>query len=209
MGVRDYEPNRHTAKGPTKPGNRGGHRRPAATRKVWRPAVPSWEKEFCLKASAGIYPSWDKFVEAKKYVHLCGGDGVMRWDDSAARDSFLRSKALFYAAKFNVRSVLETPSPVSRDDILYAEEVGGDGGGDSKVTDDPELWEGLDSVTDDGGGEEEVAAKENTTSENAAALLGAEEIKATGWDIEAAEEYDCNNLTGLVVGGRHGQYFCC
>lgn len=162
------------------------------SRAVWRPAVPSWEKEFCLKATTGLFPTWDKFVEAKKYVHLY--DNIMRWDDTEARESFNRSKTLFYAKKFNVISILE--SLTLPDPDLYIDKIHD---WDDSRLDDSELMKELGSAID----EEEEIEKSNRTARE----IAIEDIKPTGWDVEAEEFMDANNLMGLIVGG-HSRYWC-
>nr|GMD61748.1 glucan endo-1,3-beta-glucosidase, acidic isoform gi9 [Ipomoea batatas] len=160
------------------------------SRAVWRRAVPSWEKEFCLKATAGMFATWDKFAQAKKYVHLY--DKIMRWDDKEAQESFDRSKTLFYAKKFNILNLLEISTPPDPD--LYIAEIDWD---DSKI-DDCDLSDALGLLAIDDR-EEEMEEREK--------IITIEDIKPTGWDVEPGESYDPNNLTGLIVGGD-SRYWC-
>nr|GMD71455.1 glucan endo-1,3-beta-glucosidase, acidic isoform gi9 [Ipomoea batatas] len=170
-----------------------------ATRKeiraVWRPAVPSWEKEFCLKATTGLFPTWDKFVEAKNYVHLY--DNIMQWDDKEAQESFNRSKTLFYAKKFNIVNNLTLP-----DSDLYIDKIVWDDD-DSKI-DDSELMKELGPAID----EEEIEEINNQTTQSKRSLeIAIEDIKPTGWDVEPEEFTNANNLTGLIVGGHSPYWF--
>nr|GLL43336.1 hypothetical protein DM860_006252 [Ipomoea trifida] len=161
-------------------------------RAVWRPAVPSWEKEFCLKATTGLFPTWEKFVEAKKYVHLY--DNIMQWDDKEAQESFNRSKTLFYAKKFNILNNLETNLTLPDPD-LYIDKIDWD-------NDDSELMKELGPAID----EEEIEEINNQTTQSKRNWeIAIEDIKPTGWDVEPEEFMNANNLTGLIV-GVHSPY---
>nr|GLL43335.1 hypothetical protein DM860_006252 [Ipomoea trifida] len=168
-------------------------------RAVWRPAIPSWEKEFCLKATTGLFPTWKKFVEAKKYVHLY--DNIMQWDDKEAQESFNRSKTLFYAKKFNILNNLEANLTLPDPD-LYIDKIVWDDD-DSKI-DDSELMKELGPAID----EEEIEEINNQTSQLKRSLeIAIEDIKPTGWDVEPEEFMNANNLTGLIVGGHSPYWF--
>lgn len=213
--VRSDMTRRHIAQ-PRNSGGRGGYgqsRPPAAprfskttryhematrktSRAVWRPAVPSWEKEFCLKATTGLFPTWGKFVEAKKYVHHY--DKIMQWDDKEAQESFDRSKTLFYAEKFNIIDVLETLTPPDPD--LYIDKIEWD---DSKM-DDSKLSNALGLAIDD---REEEMEDSTMTRQRGSREIAIEDIKPTGWDVVPEESYDPNNLTGLIVGGDNRYWY--
>ncbi|KAL3715758.1 hypothetical protein ACJRO7_007497 [Eucalyptus globulus] len=79
----------------------------------WRPAVPSWEKEFCR--SVGSVP-WKKLVEAKRY--MCIYDKVLKWDDSAVEEAFRNAKERFWAGINGIPCSIALPDP-----NLYIDEV--------------------------------------------------------------------------------------
>ncbi|XP_056171299.1 uncharacterized protein LOC130139091 [Syzygium oleosum] len=72
----------------------------------WRPAVPSWEKEFCKLV--GSIP-WKKLVEAKQYIHIYGK--VLTWNDSAVKEAFHNAKERFWAEINGLPCNISLPDP--------------------------------------------------------------------------------------------------
>ncbi|XP_048137975.1 uncharacterized protein LOC115737651 [Rhodamnia argentea] len=98
-------------------GNRSFRRKPPTGN--WRPAVPSWEKEFCRLV--GSVP-WRKLVEAKRYIHL--HDKVLKWDDLAAEEAFRDAKARFWAGINGTPCSISLPDPnLHIDEVDWASEV--------------------------------------------------------------------------------------
>ncbi|KAL6503017.1 hypothetical protein OROHE_024185 [Orobanche hederae] len=60
--------------------------------RVWVPAIPSWEKDFCNKI--GLF-KWEDFIEAKKSTRF--DNKIMEWNDAEAKAAFHRAKSRFYA----------------------------------------------------------------------------------------------------------------
>ncbi|KAF8043886.1 hypothetical protein BT93_A2010 [Corymbia citriodora subsp. variegata] len=103
----------------------------------WRPAVPSWEKEFCR--SVGSIP-WKKLLEAKRY--MCIYDKVLKWNDSAVQEAFHNAKERFWAKINGIPCNIALPDPnLYIDEVDWAAEV------DPKLLSD--LERGLEAL--DGG----------------------------------------------------------
>ncbi|CAH9133293.1 unnamed protein product [Cuscuta epithymum] len=171
---------------------------------LWRPVVPQpWEREFCLQATGGLYRSWNKFLEAKKYVHL--DDKIMRWDDTAAEEAFNYYKAMFYAAKFKLSDGPPTTYPGishSFQPPVDDETIDGDEFDDKvKVNDfdDDGLFGSANDIAESDKEEEDgdYCCGMNNVQES----MRIEDIKPTGWDVEPYQYGAPNNLTGLIVGG--------
>ncbi|KAL2535896.1 uncharacterized protein Fot_17287 [Forsythia ovata] len=152
------------------------------SRWVWRPVVPSWEKEFCLKV--GLF-TWTKFLEAKKYAESTHYYKIFDWDDSAGKEAFHNAKSQFYAQINGLSCVNPLPNP-----NMYIDEIDWD----AKV--DPEL-DYSRSVSDTD--EDEDDENKNVPDWYHIRL---EDIKPTGWDIDIQEEFSSPKvLIGLIVGG--------
>lgn len=71
--------------------------------KVWKPTVPSWEKEYC--ESVGL--PWKELCKAKEYISCY--DSVLNWNDSAGEEAFHLAKERYWA-KYNGHSCHFPPS---------------------------------------------------------------------------------------------------
>lgn len=87
--------------------------RPAkSTAKVWKPTVPSWEKEYC--DSVGL--PWNELCKAKEYTSFY--ESVLRWNDSAGEEAFHLAKKRYWA-KYNGRPChFPTPDPNIHIDVI-------------------------------------------------------------------------------------------
>ncbi|KAF8043887.1 hypothetical protein BT93_A2011 [Corymbia citriodora subsp. variegata] len=85
----------------------------------WRPAVPSWEKEFCR--SVGSVP-WKKLLEAKRYMYIY--DKVLKWNDLAVKEAFDNAKERFWAKINGIPCYIALPDPnLYIDEVDWAAEV--------------------------------------------------------------------------------------
>ncbi|KAI3415204.1 uncharacterized protein J3R85_015385 [Psidium guajava] len=146
----------------------------------WRPAVPSWEREFCRLV--GSVP-WRKLVEAKRYIHLY--DKVLKWNDSAAEEAFRNAKERFLAEINGTPCSIALPDPnLHIDEVDWASEV------------DPELLRDLDRGPEalDGGNNsgmiifgdvltyQSASTREDPHSKDGCKFKNSPELVCDNWD---------------------------
>ena len=79
---------------------------------VWKPTVPSWEKEYC--DSVGL--PWKELCKAKEYISFY--DSVLNWNNSAGEEAFHVAKERYWA-KYNGHSChLPPPDPDIYIDVI-------------------------------------------------------------------------------------------
>ncbi|KAF1002311.1 hypothetical protein AG4045_010823 [Apium graveolens] len=156
------------------------HPRKIAPTYVWRPRVPTWEREFTAKIGN---IKWEKFVEARKWNWLY--PKILEWKDSACEEAFTAAKTRFWDQYHGYESQVPLPDPdMYIDNIDWTSEPDENNGDE-----DPML--SISEDDDDDVPEPEPAVMDLP-------LPGHEEIKPTGWNFEDPPETDL--LTGFLVG---------
>ncbi|GER40771.1 3-bisphosphoglycerate-dependent phosphoglyceratemutase [Striga asiatica] len=167
-------------------GRKSSNFRKQYSHKVWVPAIPSWEKEFCQ--TIGLF-TWENFLKAKREsIHSPGK--IIDWDDSAAKDAFDHAKNAFFAKKFNIEHPNQaTNYPIPGPD-LYIDKIKWD---DDGVSPDNE-FELSRAASDDDEEEEEDGFDHSAIDVNM--------IKPTGWIDDNDQVYFSSGkvLVGLVIG---------
>ncbi|XP_033509522.1 uncharacterized protein LOC142164115 [Nicotiana tabacum] len=153
------------------------------TRRIWVPAVPAWEKEFCLKN--GEF-TWENFLECKRYTYHF--EKILEWNDSAAEEAFNYAKNRFNAEFHNLKFVDTNFEPNPN---LYIDEIDWN---NSEI--DPQLLLELELALKAADEEDDginIPKHLRRTYE-----MPIEKIVPTGWDV--VDFVECNILTGLIVG---------
>nr|XP_017250527.1 PREDICTED: uncharacterized protein LOC108221138 [Daucus carota subsp. sativus] len=87
-------------------GSNGYNRRKTAPNYVWRPCIPSWEREFTLKLGN---IKWADFVEKKKAISIY--INIWHWKDSACQEAFQVAKRRFHDEYYGYESDISLPDP--------------------------------------------------------------------------------------------------
>ena len=73
---------------------------------VWRPCIPSWEREFTWKVGN---IKWADFVEKKKAISIY--INILHWKDSACEEAFQVAKRRFHDEYYGYESEVSLPDP--------------------------------------------------------------------------------------------------
>eukprot|EP01018_Ginkgo_biloba_P038910 Gb_19719 [translate_table: standard] len=147
--------------------------------KVWRPIVPSWEREFCK--SVGI--QWKDLCEAKLYTPIY--EDILNWKDSAGEEAFSNAKQRYWAQYNGINCEIALPNP-----DLYIDEIDWD----SHEPHDPRDCDWVEKAASEHVEEEEseamsTPAHSTTDHENGPGLLtGWEHINGFGWNMNQIHE---------------------
>nr|XP_017250690.1 PREDICTED: uncharacterized protein LOC108221310 [Daucus carota subsp. sativus] len=147
---------------------------------IWRPCVPSWEKEFTWKV--GNF-RWEDFVEARKMIFM--NKKIMDWEDSACEEAFIAAKKRFWDHYNGYESEVLLPDPdmhIDKNIDCNLEPR------ENKQDEDPML-----SISD---AEDDLSRLGKVKP--IPPPIRFEDIVPTGWDVDVPETTDL--LTGLVVG---------
>ncbi|KAK1364332.1 hypothetical protein POM88_039893 [Heracleum sosnowskyi] len=146
---------------------------------VWRPCLPSWEKEFTSKIGD---IKWAEFAENKKSIFLY--KNVLDWNDTACEEAFTAAKKRFWDHYRGYESEVLLPDPDMHIDKNIDWTSGPDG---NKEDEDPMV-----SISE---------AEDDFSNSGVMDLpsLGIEQIVPTGWDVDDVPD-TADLLTGLVVG---------
>ncbi|KAK1372852.1 hypothetical protein POM88_029045 [Heracleum sosnowskyi] len=165
-----------------KPGNRGRYNpRKIVPKYIWRPCIPSWEKEFTSKIGN---IKWEDFVEARKQIST--HKKIMDWKDSACEEAFTVAKKRFWDNYNGYESEVSLPDP----DVHIDKDIDWN-------SEPPENGEDEDPMLSISDAEDDVSVWNQMP--RTLPPLGTEYIDPTGWeDVVDPEITDL--LTGLVVG---------
>lgn len=146
--------------------------------KVWKPTIPSWEKEYC--DSVGL--PWKELCKAKEYT-ICY-ESVLNWNDSAGEEAFHLAKKRYWA-KYTGRPC-HFPPP---DPDIYIDTI------------DFDTEQLLDSDLPDTAGSESENMDTEILSDRAQEMLTPFDIKSHTSEIQGKERpfglgyYICGSCT--------------
>lgn len=151
---------------------------------LWKPAVPSWEKEFCRRVGS---VSWKKLLAAKTVKVY--NQNVVDWDDSACEEAFQNAKTRFWAEINGLSCDISLPDP-----DIYIDDVDWN---NSYV--DPDLLSDLEDEATMNSDEEEMDVIEEVNLTDGCLYYLNQCVPCTGWG---------NEEEGLMASGRDIVFGC-
>ncbi|XP_017250519.2 uncharacterized protein LOC108221128 [Daucus carota subsp. sativus] len=154
----------------------GYNGRKTAPNYIWRPCIPSWEREFTRKVGN---IKWDDFVEKKKAISIYSN--ILEWKDSACEEAFQAAKRRFQDEYNGYESEFLLP-----DQGIDLEENIDLKPHENNVDEEPLL--SISQVADNDSENEVMPSRP----------IALEEIIPTGWDVDVYQTP--TSLTGWIVG---------